>query len=111
MRRILLLLISLTLLPALTLARDKDSTLEGIIKDEVMHDEKSKGKGRPNNPGEHGRDNAAAKQAVNPGKGSSNHSSSMESVIDDVFGEDDDREWKDNDEKEKKKNTNKNKNK
>jgi len=84
---------SLTLLPTLALA--KDSTLEGIIKDEVMHDEKSKGKGRPDNPGEHGRDNAAAKQAGNPGKGSSNHSSSGESVIDKVLGEDDDREKKD----------------
>jgi len=32
--------------------------------------DKQKSKGRPDNPGQHGRENAAAKQRENPGKGS-----------------------------------------
>ena len=37
---------------------------------EVAHKEKDKAGGRPGNPGEHGRENAAQKQVENPGKGS-----------------------------------------
>ena len=64
MTKILLILISLTLLPGLAFAKDKDSTLERAIKDEIFDDGKQKGKGRPDNPGQHGRDNAAQKQAI-----------------------------------------------
>lgn len=52
-------------------AKDKGSSLERAIKDEIYGDDHSgKGKGRPDNPGEHGRDNAADKQSRGQGNGS-----------------------------------------
>jgi len=48
---------------------DKDSNQESAIRDELSY-ENNQGKGRPDNPGEHGRENAAQKQRENPGKGS-----------------------------------------
>ena len=52
-------------------AKEKDSSLEKAIKDEIRGDDHSgKGKGRPDNPGEHGRENAAEKQSQSHGKGS-----------------------------------------
>ena len=89
MTKILLILISLTLLPGLTFAKGKDSTLERAIKDEIFDDDKQKGKGRPDNPGEHGRDNAAQKQAQNPGKGSGKNSSLEGAMLDEILGDDD----------------------
>ena len=55
-------------------AKDKNDSIEDAIgdaiRDEIYDDDKHKGKGRPDNPGEHGRDNARRKQCENPGKGS-----------------------------------------
>ena len=49
-------------------AKDKGSSVEDAIREEIRdeigdvdHGDNSKGKGRPDNPGEHGRENAAQK--------------------------------------------------
>jgi hypothetical protein len=102
MTKMLLILISLTLLPGLALAKDKDSALERAIKDEIFDDDKQKGKGRPDNPGEHGRDNAAQKQATNPGKGGGKNSSLESAILDEILDDDDDRGDKGKDKKKKK---------
>jgi hypothetical protein len=56
-------------------AKNKNDSVEDIIidviRDEIDVDKKGDGKnkGRPDNPGEHGRENASKKQCQNPGKG------------------------------------------
>lgn len=54
-----------------TYAKGKESSQGNADRDEVR-DEKhvGKGKGRPDNPGEHGRENAAEKQSRGHGNGS-----------------------------------------
>ena len=94
MTKTLLILISVTLLPGLALAKDKDSALERVIKDEIFDNNDHKGGGRPDNPGEHGRDNAAQKQAANPGKGSGKNSSLEGALLDEILDNDDDRDNK-----------------
>ena len=47
-----------------------EDVIRDVIRDEIDDDNDHKGKGRPYNPGEHGRDNARDKQCQNPGKGS-----------------------------------------
>ena len=80
------------------LAKDNNRTLEDVIRDE-FGEEQDKGKGRPDNPGQHGRDNAAEKQSNNPGKGSK----SDDSLEDWIRGDDDDKDKdKDKDKKNKK---------
>ena len=52
-------------------AKDKDSSFEKAIEDVFDDDDHpGKGKGRPDNPGEHGRENAAEKQSRGHGNGS-----------------------------------------
>jgi hypothetical protein len=52
-------------------AKDKDSSVNKAIKRELSgNDHPGKGKGQPDNPGEHGRDNAAEKQSRGQGNGS-----------------------------------------
>lgn len=84
-------------------AKDKESSIERAIKDElrdeIYDDNNQKGKGKPDNPGQHGRDNAAQKQRENSGKGSKG-ADSWEDIIRDEIDDDD-----------KGKNKNKNKNK
>jgi hypothetical protein len=91
-------------------AKDKDSSLEGVIKDSINEgDHPGKGKGRPDNPGEHGRENAADKQSRGHGNGSKKEESWEDRVRDDIEGEDkDDKKAKGKD-KDKDKGKNKNK--
>ena len=71
-------------------AKDKDSSLEKAIEDVFSDDDHpGKGKGRPDNPGEHGRDNAADKQSRGHGNGSKKEDS-WEDRIRDEFDDDDD---------------------
>ena len=92
---------------------DKDSDLESAIRDELSY-ENNQGKGRPDNPGEHGRENAAQKQRENPGKGSKGGDSWEDSSDKDKDKDKDKGKDKDKDkekEKEKEKNKQKSKNK
>lgn len=71
-------------------AKDKDSSVEEAIEDMVSEDDHpGKGKGRPDNPGEHGRDNAAEKQSRGQGKGSKSEDSWEDKLRDEI--EDDDK--------------------
>ena len=71
------------------LAKDKDSSLEKAIKEEFDDDDHpGKGKGRPDNPGEHGRENAAEKQSRGHGNGSKKEAS-VEDEIRKEFEDDD----------------------
>jgi hypothetical protein len=70
-------------------AKDKDSSLEGVIKDAINEDDhQGKGKGRPDNPGEHGRENAADKQSRGQGNGSKKEESWEDRVRDEIDGDD-----------------------
>ena len=94
MFRLFIITLSLTLLPGMALAKDKQSNLERAIIDEITDsDDHNKG-GRPDDPGEHGRDNAARKQAQNNGKGSGKNTSLESAILDEVFESDDDRDNK-----------------
>ena len=93
-------------------AKDKGSSVEDAIREEIRdeigdvdHGDNSKGKGRPDNPGEHGRENAAQKQRVNPGQGSKG-GDSREDLMRYEFEHDDEKGGKN-----KNKNKNKDKNK
>jgi hypothetical protein len=83
-------LVSLLLLLAFTIsspafAKDKESSVEKATKDEVRGDDYSKkGKGRPNNPGEHGRENAADKQSRGQGNGSKKEESWEDRIRDEI---------------------------
>lgn len=85
-------------------AKDKNSSIEDAVRDEIREElgyddnNKGKGHGRPDNPGEHGRDNAAEKQRENPGKGSKG-GDSWEDRVSDVFDDDDKDKDKDKDKK------------
>lgn len=94
MLRVLPVIVSLMLMPVIGLAKDKESSWEEAIKDEIFDSEDHQGKGRPDNPGEHGRDNAARKQAGNPGKGSDKDTSLESAIRDEIFDEDDDKNEK-----------------
>lgn len=72
-------------------SKDKNSSLGDII-DDVLDDDNDhpgQGKGRPDNPGEHGRDNAAEKQSRGHGKGSKGDESWIDKIEDEL--EDDDK--------------------
>jgi hypothetical protein len=70
-------------------AKDKDSSLEKVIEDVFSDDDHpGKGEGRPDNPGEHGRENAADKQSRGHGNGSKKEDS-WEDRIRDEFDDDD----------------------
>jgi hypothetical protein len=87
-----LLFLSLLMCTTVGVAKDKDSSLERAIKDEIRdeiyEDDKHGGKGKPDNPGEHGRDNAAQKQRENPGQGSKGDGDSWEDIIRDEIDDD-----------------------
>jgi len=78
--KLVLLLLLVSSVPAH--AKDKQSSVEKSIRDELSYDRDSKGTGRPDNPGEHGRRNAAHKQSQSSGKGSKKNDS-WEDVIQD----------------------------
>lgn len=83
-------------------AKDKDSSLEEAIRDTFQSDDHpEKGKGRPDNPGEHGRENAADKQSRDHGSDGKDEDS-WEDKIRDEFEDD-----KDEDKDKKKKNNKK----
>jgi hypothetical protein len=107
-RQLLIGLILILSSPAF--AKDKESSIEGAIREEIRDEiddddyrGNNKGKSRPDSPGEHGRENAAQKQRANPGQGSKG-GDSWEDVIRDEFEDDDDKGGNN-------KNKNKNKNK
>jgi len=106
MSKFIYLLCAALLMSAPLYAKDKNSSIEDAIRDSVDDDDKHKGKGhgRPDNPGEHGRENAAQKQRENPGNGSKGGDSWEDKVRDAI---DDD----DKDDKDKKKNKDKDKDK
>jgi hypothetical protein len=93
---ICLVFVALAVCSAPGFTKDKDSSLEREIKDEIRDeiygDDKQKGKGRPDNPGEHGRDNAAQKQSENPGKGSKANDSWEDVIRDEIDDKDKDKD-------------------
>lgn len=74
MLRILAFGCILLVLPGIALSKDKPSSKGDALREEAQDraglDDKQTGPGRPDDPGAHGRENAAQKQAQNPGKGS-----------------------------------------
>jgi len=95
---------------AVAVAQGKNDGIEDAVRDDIRDelglDDKQTGPGRPDNPGEHGRDNAAEKQRQNPGKGSKGEQSWEDRLRDEI---DDDHKDKDKDkDKDKKKDKNKN---
>ena len=103
MNKLTCILIAALVIAGPAYADDKDSSLEDRIRNEYGNDD-HKGKGRPDNPGEHGRDNAAQKQRENPGNGSKGGDSWEDSIRDKYDDKDKD---KDKDKKHKQKNKNK----
>lgn len=106
----LIAVLVLALAPLAAFSKDKSSSIEDAIRDEVSDEldyDKKKGKGRPDNPGEHGRDNAEQKQRDNPGKGSKDDNS-WEDEIREKFEDDEDKNDK-NDKGDKNKAKDKNK--
>lgn len=79
------LLLLILMLSGPVYAKDNQSSLEKALQDEISGDSN---KGKPDNPGEHGRDNAAKKQRENPGHGSKGDDS-WESAISDAFDDED----------------------
>ena len=77
---------------------NKNTSIEDVIRDGIRDskdgDDKQtgKGQGRPDNPGEHGRDNAAQKQRENSGKGSKGGDSWEDQIRNAI--EDDDKDKK-----------------
>jgi len=95
-------------------AKDKNASIEDAVRNEIRDSlgddgkRNDKGNGRPDNPGEHGRENAAQKQRENPGKGSKGDDSWEDRVRD--AADDDDKHDKDKDkDKDKEKNKGKKK--
>jgi hypothetical protein len=62
------------LVPVVALSQGNPSSAEGATREEAREnaglDGKQTGPGRPDDPGAHGRENAAQKQEQNPGRGS-----------------------------------------
>ncbi len=83
-------------------AKDKNTSLEDVIRDAIDDDDHpGNGKGRPDNPGEHGRENAEDKQSRGHGNGSKKEDSWEDRIRDEIEDE----------EKDHKKDKDKNKNK
>ena len=94
----------------------KNTSIEDVIRDGIRDskdgDDKQtgKGQGRPDNPGEHGRDNAAKKQKESSGKGSKGGDSwedQIRNAIDDDDKDDKDKNKKKDKDKDKGKGKNK----
>ncbi len=70
-------------------AEDNDSSADKATRGAAAEDDHpGKGKGRPVNPGAHGRDNAAEKQSRGHGKGSKSEDSSEDKPSDEIEDED-----------------------
>ena len=73
----------------------KNDSLEDAVRDEIRDavygDDHRQGKGRPDNPGEHGRENAEDKQRKNKGKskGAGNHDSLEDRILEEFEDSDD----------------------
>ncbi len=112
---VLFIVIASTLVAGICYGKDKNSELEKAIRDEIFDDGKEggkgkNGKGRPDNPGAHGRANAEYKKATNPGKGGGKNSS-WEDALGDILDDDDDEKGDRGNDKDKDKDKNKNKHK
>ncbi|MEH6519502.1 MAG: hypothetical protein V7742_22730 [Halioglobus sp.] len=87
-RTIMLVCLTLLVYTMPGVAKDKDSSagraVNDVIYSGIYDDDHHKGKGRPGNPGEHGRDNAAQKQRENPGNGSKGGDSWEDIIRDEV---------------------------
>ena len=81
------LLFLILILSSPAYGKDKESSPEKALRDEISED-RDRGQGRPDNPGQHGRDNAAEKQRENPGRGSKG-GDAWESSKSDAFEDDD----------------------
>jgi hypothetical protein len=93
MQKIVTTLVLMTFLLAPAYADDDDSSVDSVIEDiwGGDSDKGHKGQGRPENPGEQGRENAAQKQRENPGKGSKGNDedeSWVDEIRDDIEGDD-----------------------
>ena len=85
MKILLILILTLSASSVFAQGKNKDSSVERAIRDEIGGD--NKGGGKPSNPGAHGRANAASKSGggVNSGSGSL-----LGDIIDEI--DEDDRE-------------------
>ena len=106
MFRLILFCSVLFAITAVAGAEGKHDSIEDAMRDELGLEDKQTGPGRPDNPGEHGRDNAAEKQRQNSGKGSKGEESWEDRLRDEI---DDDDKDKDKDEKKDKNENGKNK--
>lgn len=71
-----------------TYAKGKESSQANANRDEVRDVERTgKGKGRPDNPGEHGRENAAEKQSRGHGNGSKKDDAEGDKPLHELDGE------------------------
>ena len=90
MKILLILILTLSASSVFAQGKNKDSSVERAIRDEIadeINGDDNKGGGKPNNPGAHGRANAASKSGggVNSGSGSL-----LGDIIDEI--DEDDRE-------------------
>lgn len=99
MRKLLVLIIASALFVGVSYGQGKNSRLEDAIIDEVfdVDDKGKKGKGKPDNPGAHGRANAEYKKATNPGKGGGKNSSLEGGLLGELLEDDDDDRGSDKD--------------
>ncbi len=106
MHRTVLLAGLLLVSPGIALSKDKSNSIEDAIRDEIREeaglDNKQAGPGRPDDPGAHGRENAAEKQRQNPGKGSKGDED-WEDRLRDEFDDDDHKDKDKDKDKDKKK--------
>jgi hypothetical protein len=93
MKNLLALLLLLTFTASSPiLAKDKDSSQKKAVKEQFDNDDHpGKGKGRPDNPGEHGRENAAEKQSQSHGKGSKKEGSLEDEIREEFEGDEKDK--------------------
>ncbi len=92
MKTLLVLILASALFASMAYGKSNSSKLEKAIIDEVFdNDDKGKnGKGKPNNPGAHGRANAEYKKATNPGQGGGKDSSLGGALLGEILDDDDD---------------------
>ena len=95
MKFIIALILSIASSLTLAQGKNKDSSLERAIRDEVADElsgDKQKGHGKPSNPGAHGRANAASKAG---GGGNQGNDSLLGDIIDEIEEDDREDEWED----------------
>ena len=95
MKKLVILLLALSVSSVIAQGKGKDSQLERAVNDEVrdelldIDDRDNRGSGKPNNPGAKGRANAEYKKATNPGQGGGKGSSLEGALLDEILDDDD----------------------